>query len=48
MRRYFAVFLDIFGNIQADIADDYAYADWQLWPHWNVSQAHPKARRTCG
>ncbi len=50
LRRYFAVFLDVFGNIQPDITSDYAYADWQLWPHWNVSRSHKgpqDVRLTC-
>jgi hypothetical protein len=50
MRRYFAIFLDVFGNVQASIAGDHAYADWQLWPHWNVSRSHKgpqDVRLTC-
>ena len=47
IRRYFAVFLDVFGNTQASIAGDYAYADRQLWPYWNTDKNH-RARSTCG
>ncbi|MGE3742713.1 MAG: hypothetical protein AB7I59_24760, partial [Geminicoccaceae bacterium] len=50
LRRYFAIFLDVFGNLQPDIPNDHAYADWQLWPHWNVLRNHQGAqdvRLTC-
>ena len=50
MRRYFAVFLDVFGNAQPGIADDHAYTDWQLWPHWNSDKDHKggqDVRLTC-
>lgn len=40
MRRYFAVFLDVFGNRQASIPGDHAYADSQLWPYWNTNKDH--------
>ena len=40
LRRYFAVFLDVFGNTQASIPGDYAYADSQLWPYWNTVKNH--------
>ena len=50
IRRYFAVFLDVFGNTQASIPGDYAYADNQLWPYWNTVKNHQgpvDVRLTC-
>ena len=40
LRRYFAAFLDVFGNVQASIPNDYAYTDSQLWPYWNTVKRH--------
>ena len=40
LRRYMAVFLDVFGNTQASIPGDFAYADNQLWPYWNTGPSH--------
>ena len=40
IRRYFAVFLDVFGNRQAGITNDHAYTDGQLWPYWNTNKDH--------
>ena len=40
LRRYMAVFLDVFGNTQASIPGDFAYADSQLWPYWNTGPSH--------
>jgi len=40
MSRYFDVFLDIFGNRQAGIVNDYAYSADQLWPYWNTVKKH--------
>ncbi|MGD9508642.1 MAG: hypothetical protein AB7X49_08850 [Geminicoccaceae bacterium] len=40
MRRYFAVFLDVFGNTQASIPNDHAYGGDQLWPYWNTVKNH--------
>ena len=40
LRRYMAVFLDVFGNTQASIPGDFAYADNQLWPYWNTGPGH--------
>ncbi len=40
MRRYFAVFLDVFGNGQGSIPSDYAYTSSQLWPYWNTNKDH--------
>jgi hypothetical protein len=39
-RRYNAVFLDVFGNIQAGIVGDYGYTDSQLHPYWNPVKNH--------
>ena len=50
LRRYFAVFLDVFGNRQASITNDYAYTDSQLWPYWNTLKDHQgpvDVRLTC-
>lgn len=50
LRRYMAVFLDVFGNTHASIPNDFAYADDQLWPYWNPLKAHRGAadvRLTC-
>ena len=40
LRRYMAVFLDVFGNVQSSIPGDFAYADSQLWPYWNTGPSH--------
>jgi hypothetical protein len=40
MRRYFDVFLDVFGNVQPSIVNDYAYTDSQLWTYWNTVRRH--------
>ena len=50
LRRYMAVFLDVFGNTQASIPGDFAYADNQLWPYWNTGPSHKgpvDSRLTC-
>jgi hypothetical protein len=40
LRRYMAVFLDVFGNRQASISGDHAYPSGQLWPYWNTGPGH--------
>ena len=40
LRRYIAVFLDVFGNVQAGITNDYAYTDTQLQPYWCTVRRH--------
>ena len=40
LRRYMAVFMDVFGNVQSSIPGDFAYADSQLWPYWNTGPSH--------
>ncbi|MFZ1428375.1 MAG: hypothetical protein WAS21_16560 [Geminicoccaceae bacterium] len=40
LRRYVAVFLDVFGNVQSTIPGDFAYSDNQLWPYWNTGPGH--------
>ncbi len=40
LRRYMAVFLDVFGNVQSSIPGDFAYAEDQLWPYWNTGPGH--------
>ena len=40
LRRYMAVFMDVFGNVQASIPGDFAYATSQLWPYWNTGPDH--------
>ena len=40
LRRYMAVFMDVFGNVQSSIPGDFAYADSQLWPYWNPGPSH--------
>jgi hypothetical protein len=50
IRRYFAVFLDVFGNSWASIPGDFAYPDNQLWPYWNTNKDHKgpvDVRLTC-
>ena len=50
LRRYIAVFLDVFGNSQSSIAGDFAYPADQLWPYWNTGPGHKgpvDARLTC-
>lgn len=50
LRRYMAVFLDVFGNVQSDIAGDFAYPADQLWPYWNTGPGHKgtvDVRLTC-
>ena len=34
LRRYIALFLEVFGKIQPEIAGDFAYRADQLWPYW--------------
>jgi hypothetical protein len=40
LERYIAVFLDVFGNVQAGIVGDYAYPDNLLWPYWCTVRRH--------
>lgn len=50
LRRYMAVFLDVFGNVQSGIAGDFAYPATQLWPYWNTGPGHKgpvDVRLTC-
>lgn len=50
LRRYIAVFLDVFGNIQTSIPGDYAYRGDQLWPYWCPLKDHSgdfDSRVTC-
>ena len=50
LRRYMAVFLDVFGHVQSGIAGDFAYPADQLWPYWNTGPGHKgtvDVRLTC-
>ena len=50
LRRYIAVFLDVFGNTQTSIPGDFSYSDNQLWPYWNTHPDHKglvDVRLTC-
>ena len=40
LRRYMALFLDVFAEVQPDIPGDFAYPISQLWPYWNTGPGH--------